>query len=98
MAPVDSTTALLAQLRDDLGYRRIAHGLRTLESMRPELETLAGRSGVLTGMVAQWLDAGFNDTDLLACLVSKFPTVIRSSLPLLDYLHVRMAEGALAMS
>ena len=63
MTPVDSTTVLLAQLRDHLGYRRIAQGLHTLESIRPELDALAGCSGVLVGLVAQWVDAGFDDSE-----------------------------------
>src|SRR5689334_17396765 len=98
MAPVDSTSALLARLRDDLGYRRIAQGLRILGGIRPELETMAAHSGVLTGLIAQWVDAGFDDPALLDRLVAKFPRAGRSALPLLDYLHLRMAEGALAMS
>src|SRR5689334_8578442 len=96
--PAGDLRALLAQLRDDLGYRRIAEGLQTLERIRPEVETLAGCSGVLTGLIAQWIDAGFERPDLLQCLVAKFPTASRPALPLLDYLHLRMAEGALAMS
>ena len=105
MTPQDSMAtragdlgSLLAQLRDDLGYRRIAEGLRALERIRPEMETLAGRSGALTGIIAQWVDAGFDGQELLQRLVSKFPMASRPALPLLDYLHLRMAEGALAMA
>jgi tetratricopeptide (TPR) repeat protein len=94
----DRTGALVAVLRDHLGYRRIAVGLHTLNEVRPEIETLAAASGVLTGLIAQWVDAGFADADLLQRLVDKFPAARRSSLPLIDYLHLRMAEGALAMS
>src|SRR4051794_15287029 len=93
-----STPGLLSQLRDHLGYRRITQGLRTLEGIRPELETLAGRSGVLVGLIAQWVDAGFDNPELLQRLVAKFPVARRSTLPLIDYLHLRMCEGALAMS
>jgi tetratricopeptide (TPR) repeat protein len=89
---------ILVQLRDHLGFRRIGQGLALLERIRPELETLAGRSGVLTGLIAQWVDAGFADSNLLHNLLTKFPAPIRSTLPLLEYLHVRMAEGALAMA
>ena len=31
-------------------------------------------------------------------ILSRFPAAVRSNLPLLDYLHLRMAEGVLAMS
>ena len=53
----DRTDPILAQLRDHLGYRRIAQGLRALDEMGPEMEALAARSGVLTGLIAQWVDA-----------------------------------------
>jgi len=94
----DRTETLLTELRDHLGYRRIAAGLRTLQETRPEIATLAAHSGVLTGLVAQWVDAGFADAELLQHLLEYFPTGRRASLPVLDYLHLRMAEGALAMS
>ena len=53
---------------------------------------------MLTGLIAQWVDAGFDGHALLERLLARFPQTGRSALPLLDYLHIRMAEGALAMS
>jgi tetratricopeptide (TPR) repeat protein len=93
--------ALLAGLRDDLGFRRIEQGIRRLERVRPMVESLrpdVANSGVLVGLVAQWVDAGFDTPHLLARLLARFPTPTRSALSILDYLHLRMAEGALAMS
>src|ERR1017187_7666279 len=100
MDPQVEPAALLADLRDELGYRRIAQGYRTLERARPIIERLEPKpgSGVLVGLIAQWVDAGFDSPALLSGLLEKFPKTVRSALPLLDYLHLRMAEGVLAMA
>jgi len=101
MGPGDNTEALLAQLRDDLGYRRIEQGLQSLERIKPTVEALdpkSPHSGVLLGLVAQWVDAGFDGPDILRLLLTKFPPSVRATLPLSDYLHLRMAEGKVAMS
>jgi len=101
MGPEIETASLLSLLRDDLGYRRIEQGIRRLERVRPAIEALrpeSDNSGVLLGLVAQWVDAGFDSPELLGRLLLKFPAATRSALPLLDYLHLRMAEGVLAMS
>src|ERR1700688_1648675 len=97
MGPEVGPAALLAQLRDDLGYRRIEQGIRTLERFRPMIETLGPEphAGVLVGLIAQWVDAGFDSYALLSQLLARFPKVARAGLPLVDYLHLRMAEGAL---
>ena len=51
MAPDGEPAALLKRLRDDLGFRRIENGIRTLENFRPVLEALDAKpqSGVLVG-------------------------------------------------
>jgi len=101
MDPAGQRAALLSQLREDLGFRRIAHGIQRLERIRPLLDTLEPESpgaGVLVGLVAQWVDAGFDSPDLLRRLLAKFPPSARQALPLLDYLHIRMAEGVAAMA
>ena len=92
---------LLERLRDDLGCRRIRSGIETLEELRPQIGSLSPcspQAGVLLGLIAQWVDAGFDSPDLLVRLLERFPAPARSSLPLLDYLHLRMAEGVVAMS
>jgi len=97
----DEVGALLAELRDDLGFRRIEQGIRRLERIRPMVEAFrpeAANSGVLVGLIGQWIDAGFDSPQLLCRLLSRFPPPTRSALTLLDYLHLRMAEGAFAMS
>ena len=100
MGPEVHPLALLTRLRDDLGFRRIQHGIATLDSLRPKIEALqpAPHAGILLGLIAQWVDAGFDNFELIARLLDRFPKSIRTELPLVDYLHLRMAEGALAMS
>ncbi|HUK17104.1 MAG TPA: tetratricopeptide repeat protein [Bryobacteraceae bacterium] len=101
MGPAIDLAALFAPLRDDLGYRRIAHGIQTLERLRPEIESLSPscpRSGTFLGLIAQWVDAGFDSPDLLVRLLERFPPAARANLPLIDYLHLRMAEGVVEMS
>ena len=97
MGPAVDRAALLEELRDDLGFRRIEQGIGRLERLRPAIENLepAPGAGVLAGLVAQWVDAGFDSPALLRSILSRFPAAVRPNLPLLDYLHVRMVEGAL---
>ena len=100
MGPQLQVTALIAGLRDALGSRRMQQGFRMLDQMRPALAAIEPRAGagVLVGLVAQWVDAGFDGPDLVKMLLARFPKECRPTLPLADYLHLRMAEGALAMS
>jgi len=100
MGPAMDRASLLEQLREDLGFRRITQGIGRLEQLRPDIETLepVPGAGVLAGLVAQWVDAGFDGPALLARILERFPAAIRPTLPLLDYLHLRMVEGVVAMA
>jgi tetratricopeptide (TPR) repeat protein len=99
MGPAVDRAALMEQLREDLGFRRIAQGVGRMERIRPVIESMepAPGAGILAGLVAQWVDAGFDTPELLQRILARFPASIRPALPLLDYLQLRMAEGALAM-
>ena len=44
------------------------------------------------------VDIGFQRPALVKQVVSRFLTSIRSRLPLCDYLHLRLAEGMIAMA
>ena len=101
MSPAPDIAPVLARLRDDLGCRRIRAGIETLESLRPQIESLSPaspESGIFLGLIAQWVDAGFECPGLLARLLARFPPAARAALPLAGYLHLRMAEGVVAMS
>jgi tetratricopeptide (TPR) repeat protein len=91
---------LIAQLREDLAFRRIGSGLEALEKHRSLLTALdptQDNAAALVGIVAQWVDIGFAGPELLGDLLSRFSKQSRACLRLLDYVHLRMAEGLLAM-
>jgi len=101
MTPEAERSELISKLRDDLGFRRIAQGKARLENAWPFIETIGPEerySGVLLGLVAQWVDAGFGNHCLVRRLLDRFPPALRPELPVLDYLNLRMAEGFLAMT
>ncbi len=90
----------LQDLRRLLQERQIGAGISLLEAYRPQLEVIkAGEpdSGVALGMLAQWVDVGYEGGDLLDVLLKRFPAGLRASLPLTDYLQLRMAEAVVAM-
>jgi tetratricopeptide (TPR) repeat protein len=101
MDAVCELTALITQLREDLAFRRIDSGMKALEENRALLAALdptQENAAVLVGFVAQWVDIGFGSPELVRDLLRLFPKSCRACLPLLDYLHLRMAEGLLAMT
>jgi len=90
----------LRDLRRLLNERQIGAGISLLESYRPQLEQMkAGEpnTGVALGTLAQWVDVGYEGGDLLHHLLMRFPPEQRPSLPLVDYIQLRMAEAVVAM-
>jgi tetratricopeptide (TPR) repeat protein len=90
----------LRDLRRLLNERQIGAGISLLESYRPQLEQMkAGElnTGVALGTLAQWVDVGYEGGDLLHHLLLRFPPEKRPSLPLIDYIQLRMAEAVVAM-
>jgi tetratricopeptide (TPR) repeat protein len=101
MGPTTGLDPIISQLRDHLGFRRMECGMIALEAHTSLLETLnpaTPNAGILVGLVAQWVDAGFTSPLLVRDLLARFPSACRAELPLLDYLHVRLAEGMTAMA
>lgn len=101
MSPNTGLNRIISQLREDLAFRRMECGMRTLAAHAPALEALdraEPNAGVLLGLIAQWVDAGFAGPELVRELLTRFPSSRRADLPLLDYLHVRLAEGMVAMA
>ena len=52
----------------------------------------------MLGYFAQWVDVGFPGRPLLKQLLSHFSSASPESLTLLEYAHLRMADGLVAMS
>lgn len=99
MGPELDPGALVERLREDLGHRRIAEGIANLARIQPlpgNISECPG-GGVLVGLIAQWIDAGFDCPGLLRSLLDRFPKQDRSRLRVADFLHLRMAEAVLAM-
>ncbi len=100
MRPQAELDRLTAVLRDHLGHRRMAEGLSALECATSLLESLRPEwpgAGILLGLTAQWVDAGFADREFLRRLTQRF-SGRRGMLPLIEYLHLRMADGVIAMA
>src|SRR6202162_4448381 len=91
----------LAQIKEDIANRRIDAGLRCLAANQQLLESIQLRqnnSVILLGYFAQWVDVGFPGRALLKQLLSHFSGASPESLTLLEYAHLRMADGLVAMS
>ncbi len=92
---------LAVELRSQLSHRRIGAGFRLLAENRRLFEGLSPErpgSGVLLGYLAQWVDAGFDAAALVKELLLRFPRESRLHLPVIDYLHLRLAEAQAAMA
>jgi len=90
----------LKQLREDIAWRRIDSGLRCLADHKELLESCnlqQKNAAILLGYFAQWVDIGYSDRGLLKRLLSRFSSACPETLSLLDYAHLRMADGLVAM-
>jgi len=91
----------LKQLREDIAWRRIGSGLERLQAHRALVDSCSsGQKGaaILLGYLAQWVDIGFARPALIKQLLARFPGSERETLSVLEYVHLQMAEGLLAMS
>ncbi len=91
----------LKQLREDIAWRRIDNGLRCLAAHKELVESCRlqqKNAAVLLGYFAQWVDLGFSGTGLLKRLLRRFCRVCPETLSLLEYAHLSLANGLVAMS
>lgn len=91
----------LKQLREDIAWRRIDSGLRSLAAHKELVESCDLRqknAAILLGYFAQSVDIGFSGRGLLKRLLSRFSSACPEKLSLLEYAHLRMADGLMAMS
>ena len=76
MGPEWDPAALIERLRDDLGHRRIGQGIEALRQARPMLDVPQPASGLrrcCAGLMAQWVDAGFDEPAPAAPPGGEFP-------------------------
>jgi tetratricopeptide (TPR) repeat protein len=92
-------TELLMELRDDLAHRRIASGIARLakhEDVVAACRPGTANAAALLGYLAQWIDIGYPD-GLLRQVLPHFREAERDDFTLLEYVHVKMAEGLAEM-
>ena len=92
---------MIPRLRDDSLQRRMRSGMSVLEESRAVVESVGPEQAgatVLLGYLAQWVDAGFDSPALIKRLLARFSGQSRIHLPLIEFLHLRIAEALVAMS
>src|ERR1700676_4746731 len=100
-SPTEIPHDFLAQIKEDIANRRIEAGLRCLTAHKEIVESIRphqNNSVILLGYFAQWVDVGFPGRPLLKQLLSHFGNASPENLTLLEYAHLRMADGLVAMS
>jgi tetratricopeptide (TPR) repeat protein len=91
----------LAKLKEDLVCRRVAEGFSRLDehqSLLSSFDPQTSNAARFTGYLAQWVDVGFRRPALVKEILARFSREVRARLPLHEYLHLRMAEGMIAMA
>ncbi len=91
---------LLEELSVSLQNRRIQVGIALLDEYKSDFAAVTPEhylGGTAIGCLAQWLDVGFDCDDLLLSLIERFPKNSRHTLPVADYVHLRLAEAVIAM-
>ena len=81
--------------------RRIGSGMARLDEywvQNGRLDSTHPDSAGLLCYVAQWVDAGWRDIDVVQNGLSAFPKGRRSRLSIQDYSYVLMAEGVVWVS
>lgn len=92
--------SLLRDLKEHVASRQVSKGIAVLDAHAKLFTTLdpeQKNAAAFVGYVAQWVDIGYREPDLLQRLLARFSKGGRSRLPLTDYLHLRMAEGLFAL-
>jgi tetratricopeptide (TPR) repeat protein len=92
--------SLLRDLKENVASRQVSKGIALLDECSPLFAVLdpeQKHAAAFVGYVAQWVDIGYGEPELLEKLLDRFPPAARARLPLRDYLHLRMAEGLLAL-
>ena len=97
----ETIVQVLAGLRQDIVERRIRSGFDRLNQnaeLLDRFDPATSNAAQLLWRVAQWVDIGWRDASVVQSALSSMPRHARSSLPLRDYLAIRMAEGLVSMA
>lgn len=96
--PLDQRIA--EELKVALRHRQIARGVAILTGARADLMQIqpdTPNAASLLLLLAQWVDVGYPDEQLLDTLLQRFSTECRKKLCVDDYLRLRMAEASRAL-
>jgi tetratricopeptide (TPR) repeat protein len=93
--------ALLHRLDAALISRRVDEGFRLLDRTGEALDRLAPDNPLAPSFLlnlAQWVDLGYRDHRYIKSLLSRFSSIRRAEMKLVDFIQVRMTEAFLAFS
>jgi tetratricopeptide (TPR) repeat protein len=93
------TEDLITRLREDAILRRIESSIewfREHRSLFILLDPNQKNAPAFVGYLSQWVDIGYGDFGIIRELLARFPKPVRSTLPLRDYVHLKLAEGMAA--
>lgn len=96
----DIPDSLLHLLREYLVTRQVQNGIALLDANARLLNNLDSghpNAAALVGSVAQWVDVGYRGPELVEQLLARFSRERRGQLSVSSYVHLRMAEGLLAL-
>jgi len=88
------------ELKVALRHRQIARGVAILTGARADLMQIqpdTPNAASLLLLLAQWVDVGYPDEQLLGTLLQRFSPECRKKLCVDDYLRLRMAEASRAL-
>jgi tetratricopeptide (TPR) repeat protein len=91
----------LEGLREDYAARRMESGTARLEHKLSQIESFdpnQKNAVAFLGHLAQWVEMGFGSAALLKQMLCRFPNDSATTLPLGDYVHLRMARGLVRMA
>jgi tetratricopeptide (TPR) repeat protein len=89
---------LLADLRQHLVLRQVSSGIALLEAhahLFASLDPAQPNAAAMVCSVAQWVDIGYREPELIEQLLARFPESQRGELPVSGYLMLRAAQGLL---
>jgi tetratricopeptide (TPR) repeat protein len=91
----------LLKLNDALLHRRVEEGRKLLNRAHKDIVGLDPKEPLATAYVlcvAQWIDIGYESSQLLDDLFSRFTKVPGRQIRFLDYIHLKAIEGYLAFT
>jgi len=94
------TRQLLQELNYNLAMRYVSSGIELLnrhEHLFASVGPEQTNSAAFVGCLAQWVDIGYGEPNLIEQMLARFPREKRGHLSVNDYLQLRMAEGLLAL-